>query len=70
MTFVDLGGHRECWCNVDQIVKIEPMIHHGLPGTEASKVVYAVTLSDGTVRGIAKEDFTKIMNVSKARRDG
>jgi hypothetical protein len=64
--FVDLGGHREVWCNVDQIVRIEPAIHEGAPSPEPSKIIWAVTFSDGSHRGIDEEQFNRIMVVTKA----
>ena len=66
--FIDLGGHRHVWCNVDQIVRIEPAIHEGAPVSEPSKIVWAVTFSDGSQRGITEEEFNRIMIISNAPR--
>ena len=64
--FVDLGGHREVWCNVDQIVRIQRPIHEGFVPAEPSKIVWVVTLSDGVQRGITEEEFERIMVMTKA----
>ena len=65
---IDLGGHRHVWCNVGQIVRIEPAIHEGLKPAEPSKIVWAVTFSDGSQRGITEEEFDRIMIISNASR--
>ena len=66
--FVDLGGNREVWCNIDQIVRIEATHHEGLVPAQPSEIVYAVTFSNGTVIGITKEELALIMNVSDSRK--
>lgn len=56
--FIDLKGE---WWNVEQITKIEKRTSgsdHGIP--------YVVTLSDGSQRGIAEEEFRKIMVIANA----
>jgi hypothetical protein len=65
--FVDLGfAGRACWCNIDQIVMIEPAIHEGFKSAEPSKVVWSVVFSDGSGRGITEEQFERIMIVCNA----
>ena len=65
--FVNLGGSgRACWVNIDQIVRIEPAVHHGVPDTTPSKGVWAVTLVDGSYRGITDDEFRRIMRIGNA----
>ncbi len=67
--FVNLGDdHRAYWCNVDHIIGIEPLIQEGVKPTEPSKIVWAVTFSDNSRRGITEEAFKLIMNVSNSSR--
>jgi hypothetical protein len=63
--FVDLKGE---WWNVDQIAKIEPYRPQGAGWDNAppppTEIVYVVTLSSGHQRGVTKEEFTRIVNIS------